>query len=133
VRGRRPKTTHVQGVVAQAEWKAIAGADLSGIYGAGSTVNTIIRLSETKPLTGASQGLHPSMAIKFLVDYDKSMNLFAMPNFEGTTSWDFFSQPMKSRVQRFEDTCHRETREMKMLEGNNRPYATSVIKPAKQF
>jgi len=73
------------------------------------------------------------MAIKFLVDNEKSMNLFGMPNFEGTKSWDFFSMPLKSRVDRFEDTCHRETRELKMLEGNNRPYATSVIKPAIQL
>lgn len=84
-------------------------------------------------MTEESVGLLPSIAIKFLVDNDKSMNLFAMPNLEGTTSWDFFSQALKSRVARFEDDCHRNTVEKKFLEGNNRPYATSVIKPAAQL
>ena len=34
-------------------------------------------------MTRESKGVHPSFAIKFLLDYHKSVNLFAMPNFTG--------------------------------------------------
>ena len=34
-------------------------------------------------MTNKSEGLLPSFAIKFLLDYEKSENLFGMPNFTG--------------------------------------------------
>jgi len=56
-----------------------------------------MRLSQTTNLTELSPGLFPSMALKFLRDNDESRNLFAMPNFVGTDSWDFFRHPLKNR------------------------------------
>ena len=81
----------------------------------------------------------PSFAIKFLLDYVKSDNLFGMPNFTGkyaddegneSASWDFFRGTFKNRVERFSDDCNRDAMEAKMIEGNNKPYATGVALPA---
>ena len=91
-------------------------------------------------MTSESEGLLPSFAIKFLLDGHRSENLFAMPNFTGKyknavtqeeySHWDFFHGTFKSRVEPFQDQCHIDSMERKFLEGNNRPYATSVVRPA---
>jgi len=65
-----------------------------------------MRLSQTTNLTELSPGLFPSMALKFLRDTDESMNLFAMPNFVGTDSWDFFRHPLKNRHLPFDEEEH---------------------------
>jgi hypothetical protein len=62
------------------------------------------------------------MAFKFLIDGIKSENLFAMANFtgedeDGNTSWDFFHRQMSNRVERFPDSCERDTVEKKLIEG----------------
>ena len=109
------------------------------MYEAGSH-HAIIRLSETRMLTEESTGLLPSMAIKFLIDYKKSENLFGMPNLTGLyedeetgemePSWDFFKAPMKNRVERFTDDCEVDSLEWKMAEANPFPYVTSIVRPA---
>jgi len=128
--------------VAKVEWRPISndeGITFSGMYEQGSQ-HAILRLSETRNLTEESDGLLPSMAIKFLIDNRKSENLFAMPNMTGLyenedteelePSWDFFKAPLKSRVDRPTDDCHIDTLERKLVEANSLPYATSVIRPA---
>ena len=83
----------------------------------------------------------PSFAIKFLVDYAHSENLFGMPNFTGKytdeetgdeySSWNFFEGTFKNRLDRLpDDGCHREALEAKMLEANKEPYTTAIIAPA---
>jgi hypothetical protein len=42
-------------------------------------------------LTEESTGLHPSLALKFLVDGKRSDNLFAMTGLKPTDSWDFLN------------------------------------------
>lgn len=49
---------------------------------------------------------------------------------EENSSWDFFHGTFKNRVEPFEDQCHIDSMERKFLEGNNRPYVTSVVRPA---
>jgi len=100
----RKKSTHTQGVVAQVEWKAVPN-NYSGIYSTGST-EVLIRLSQTTNLTADCKGLFPSLALKFLRDGDESENLFAMPNFTGTESWDFFEHTMRNRVEPFHKETH---------------------------
>lgn len=149
LRRNRKKTTHTQGLVAKIEWKPLNDPTtgkprFTGIYEEG-TETSIIRFSETKNLTKDSEGLLPSFAIKFLIDKHKSENLFAMPNMTGKykkiddngeevqySSWDFFHGTFKSRVAPFDesDTCNVRALEAKFLESNNRPYATSVSRPA---
>lgn len=134
MRGGRQKTTHTQGVVAKVRWEVVEGNDMgyTGIYENGSDF-AILRLSQTSNLIDSSPGLFPSMAIKFLISKVKSANLFAMPNFTGTESWDFFSQPLKSRVEPFdvsENPIEIETILKKNIEGSARPFATGVCKPA---
>ena len=139
----RKKSTHTQGLIAKIEWKPVRDPEtgatrFSGIYNEG-TETAILRLSQTINLTEKSEGLLPSFAIKFLLDYEKSENLFGMPNFTGkyadsegneTTSWDFFKGTFRNRVERFSDDCERDALEAKMIEGNNKPYATGVALPA---
>ena len=131
------KTTHTQGVVAKVEWRKYENGvtDYTGIYGSGSK-EVIMRLSETHELTPLSEGLVPGAAFKFLIDGKISENLVAMPNMtgvdeEGNRSWDFFHRPFQSRVERFTDKCELETKEKKLIEASNRPYATGVAQPAR--
>lgn len=122
--------------MAKVEWRKFdneQGIEYSGIYSTGSD-NVILRLSETNNLTEFSEGLLPGVALKFLLDGIKSENLLAMPNLtgideEGNGSWDFFHRPLKSRVERFTDSCELETKEKKMIEANTRPYATGISRP----
>jgi len=58
-----------------------------------------------------------------------------MPNMtglddNGEESWDFFHLPLKNRVERFSETCERDSLEKKMIEATEFPYATSVVFPA---
>ena len=129
----RLKINHTQGVVAKVKWVPVDnGMGYSGIYAEG-TKFAILRFSQTTNLTENSKGLFPSLAIKFLLDEDISLNLFGMPNFTGTESWDFFSQTFKSRVAPFTEEKHpiqKKTILQKNTEGDARPYATAVCNPA---
>ena len=137
LRKNRNKTTHTQGIIAKVEWRPYEneeGITFSGIYEHGSQ-HAIIRLSSTNNLAEDSKGILPSMAIKFLLSNRLSTNLFAMPNFtgkdeNGEESFNFFHRPLKSRVERFESACERDSVEKKLIEGSPVPYATSVVFPA---
>jgi hypothetical protein len=65
-----------------------------------------MRLSETANLSEYSTGLTPSIALKFLVDNDRSWDIFAMHNFTGTNSWDFHENPMSNAVPPFSPRDH---------------------------
>ena len=68
MRNNKLKTTHTQGVVAKVRWEVVDNnMGYTGIYASGSET-AIIRLSQTTILTQHSEGLFPSMAIKFLID-----------------------------------------------------------------
>ena len=98
----RVKVNHRQGVVGQIEWVSTGDHPYTGMYASGSDT-AIIRFSETTLLTPDSPGLLPSLAIKFLVDGTESKNLFGMPSFNSLESWDFFKEPMRSRVEPFSE------------------------------
>jgi hypothetical protein len=66
IKKNRPKTTHTQGLVAKVSWIPMTDK-YSGMY-AEQQDEVILRLSETQMLTDGSTGLHPSLALKFLVD-----------------------------------------------------------------
>lgn len=133
MRKTRLKTTHTQGVIGKVRWEVVDNdMGYTGIYENGSN-HAILRLSQTTNLIDSSPGLFPSMAIKFLISGQRSANLFAMPNFTGTESWDFFSETLKSRVEPFkvsENPIEIETILRKNIEGSARPFATGVCRPA---
>ena len=114
----RLKLVHTQGVHAQVKWTPIADTGYSGIQNEGSD-HVIMRLSETSMILEDSKGLKPSVAFKFLRDGVESDNIVAMPSFVGSTSWNFFKEPMLTRVSPFEDTntCEAVTIQKKLLEG----------------
>lgn len=115
----REKVTHVQGVVAKVAWEPVGDHGFTGIYAEGSD-QVILRLSQTSNLTKDSEGLHPSMALKFLYDGILSTNIVAMQRaFAPTDSWDFFKEPMSNRVNPFEEgSIVSETLGKKLNEGS---------------
>ena len=130
----RLKTTHTQGVVAKATWKPVGDAnEYTGFYKSESNHN-IIRFSQTTNLIENSQGLLPSFAMKFLVDGLKSQNIFGMPSFKETNSWDFFANDMKNRLEPFvpadengnNDQDLIDTIQAKLNEGTITPFSTAV-------
>jgi len=90
----------------------------------------IMRLSETNNLDETtSPGLLPSVAFKFLRDNDMSYNVFAMPSFVPTDSWNFFEYPFSNVVKPFDKDDHaieRMTVLKKMTEANQRPFGTGI-------
>jgi len=134
MRKRRQKVTHTQGVVARVEWEVVGDHGYTGIFGEGSD-HAIIRMSEASNIVEASTGLTPSMAIKFLVDGKKSVNLFAMPrSFSSTGSWDFFSEPISNRVDTFtaeEKPIEQQTLQKKMVESSTTPFKMALGKVAR--
>ena len=130
MRNRREKVSHRQGLVASFKWVPYE-PDVHGYTGFYEKVSTnnILRFSQTTNLTEKSEGLLPSVALKFLINGLKSENVFGMPSFHETTSWDFFASDMKSRVEPFDpekDFCLIETIQKKLIEGTNRPFSTGV-------
>merc|ERR1719192_1152246 len=90
----------------------------------------VMRLSETNNLDETtSPGLLPSVAFKFLRDDDMSYNVFGMPSFTPTGSWNFFEKPFKNVVDPFDVDDHhieRATVLKKMTEANQRPFGTAI-------
>ena len=121
--------THSQGVVARVKWVPYANdLNYTGIYDEGSD-HVILRLSQTDNLTSESNGLHPAAAIKFLRDGTFAENIVATPNLTGSSSWNFFHEPMKTRVEPFDENTHpikAATKQKKMVEASSRPFATAV-------
>lgn len=67
--------------------------------------------------------------MKFLRDGDEAENLFAMPNFTGTDSWDFFRHPLKNRAMPFDEETHATeiaTIQKKLVEASKRPFGTAI-------
>jgi len=59
------------------------------------------------------------MALKFLRDNDMSYNMFAMPSFKPTDSWNWFEYPLSNVVKPFseeDDKCEIRTQLKKMIE-----------------
>ena len=92
---------HSQGVVAQVAWEPVPGNPYSGVFATGYD-QVLMRLSQTSNLTHLSPGLLPSLALKFLKDGVYAENILAMPNMTGIKSWNFFEQPMRTRVPAFD-------------------------------
>jgi len=69
------------------------------------------------------------MALKFLRDNDMSYNIFAMPSFKATDSWNWFEYPMSNVVEPFskeDDKCEIRTQLKKMVEAHQRPFGTAI-------
>lgn len=133
----RLKTTHTQGMVAKASWVPMNQENwpqaYTGYYATESHDN-IIRFSQTINLTEISGGLLPSLAMKFLIDGTYSQNIFGMPSFHETSSWDFFDTNMKSRLDHFvpadengnNDQYLIDTIEVKLNTASKWPFTTAI-------
>ena len=134
IQRNRLKTTHTQGLVAKASWVPVANdGGYTGFYSQTSDHN-IIRFSQTVNLHEDSEGLLPSFALKFLIDGEKSQNIFGMPSFKETDSWDFFENNMKTRLEPFvpadengdNDQMLIDTIQKKLVEGTSWPFSTAI-------
>lgn len=89
----------------------------------------VLRLSETSNLHEDSEGLMPSLALKFLMDGTDSENIVAMPSFLNSGSWNFFEKPMSNRVDPFdqdENWCEAATIQRKLGETTAWPFDTGI-------
>lgn len=101
MRRKRNKVVHTQGVVAQVKFVPdSAGNQYPGLLGE-EYDKIILRFSQTTNLHEDSEGLLPSVALKFLRDGVTSTNMLAMPSFYDTDSWNFFESDMTTRVEPF--------------------------------
>ena len=91
--------------MAKVEWipNGTPTYEYTGLYEHGTDL-MILRLSETTNLLESSSGLLPSLALKYLIKGKRSQNLFGMPSFQVSDSWDFFAQDFSSRVAPFDET-----------------------------
>ena len=93
IKKNRFKMNHTQGLVAQVEWiptDESRAMGLTGMMGSGSDT-VVMRLSQALILDEeTSPGLLPSVAFKFLRDGNVSRNIFGMPSFTPTDSWNWF-------------------------------------------
>ena len=112
----RPKINHAQGVVGLVSWEDLGGHDYTGLFEGGSDLG-LIRMSEANfGLLPESNGLTPSIAIKFLRDGMESVNHLANVSFGPTDSFNFFANDFKSRIPIFENDCEKATIKKKFTE-----------------
>lgn len=127
----RLKITHRQGLVAKIRWVAeVTEYNYTGFYETGFE-HGYLRFSQTLPLFDDSTGLLPAVAIKALRDGARSQNVFGMPSFEPTSSWNFFDADMVNRVEPFDENNETEAMLLdtiieKLIAGDNQPFSTAV-------
>ena len=126
----RLKVTHRQGLVAQIIWTPVDGHGYTGFYETGFE-HGYIRFSQTLPLLETSTGLLPSVAVKALRDGARSQNIFGMPSFHPTESWNFFNTDLINRVEPFDETDEvdkmlLDTIIEKLITGDNQPFSTAI-------
>ena len=98
----RPKINHSQGVVGLVSWEDLGNHDYTGLYEGGSDYG-LIRMSEGNFLLPEAPGLTPSFGLKFLRDGMESSNHVTNVSFEPTTSFNFFENDFRSRIESFQD------------------------------
>lgn len=103
----RPKVNHATGVVAKVRWKPMAPSVYTGMFGSESTA--LLRMSEANFDLPETQGLTPSLAIKFTRDGIRSVNLLANVSFEPKPSFNFFANDFRINIPLFTDACAVET------------------------
>lgn len=89
----RQKVLHEFGTVVAVRFNAIKSAlGLSGIFSFGSQYG-LLRLSlAVKPKQKSEIKFTPGIALKFFVDADDSVNIFALPSLDGISTTDLFSE-----------------------------------------
>ena len=104
----RAKLLHQQGLVAQARFIAEIDSPYTGVFEGAE--NVLIRMSQAEVIVDdLTEGLNPSIALKFLRDGRNSANQFGMVSFEGTRSWNWFENPFMTHLPQFEEECLPET------------------------
>ena len=104
--------------------------NLTAIYESGSDT-VLMRISETANLFEDSDGLTPSIALKFLIDGQESYNIFGMQALTASGDWNFFDPNLSNRLPPLDTSVEAgyitdQTLRKKMVEGNQRPLAVGI-------
>lgn len=121
----REKYNHAQGIVGRISWEDLGSHTYTGMYDGGSDLG-LIRFSEGNFLLPETTGLTPTMAMKFPRDGRTSVNHLANTSFEPSSSWNFFANPFRSRVDFFKDPMNQESVQKKFLEQTSRPQSLGL-------
>lgn len=119
---------HSQGLVAKVKYVPTEDNFYTGILGSGSDT-VLMRFSESGFLHEESEGLTPSVAFKFLKDGVESDNVVAQHSFKNSGSWNFFKNPLKTRVLPFDeldDGLWIDTVEQKFFDATNKPFFMGI-------
>ena len=88
-------------------------------------------MSESNFLIDEASGLAPSLAIKFLRDGMRSVNVLANVGFESTSSWNFMSSDFRARIDLHENECAASTIERKFANVQLRPQSLGLAEISK--
>ena len=83
--GRKKKLTHTKGIHGSVKYVPVEGNRYTGLFASGVDY-AVMRMSDAGFLADNitdTPAFTPSVAIKLLIDYQKSKNLFAQFNFDG--------------------------------------------------
>ena len=91
----------------------------------------LMRLSQASNLSEHSDGLTPSIALKWLVDGWWSQNLLAMEKFTSSGQWNFLGPRLTTRLPAFDTSTETgyildQTLRKKLTDRTHRPFALAV-------
>lgn len=117
----RPKMVHQQGVVASVRYKSLENHEYTGLF-KGANYG-IMRLSDSGILVDGYEESNPSVALKFMIDYEQSENLVFMIDWNNQQTRHFFPKDddgyklFTTHPEPFigSDYCNQETILRKML------------------
>jgi len=98
----------------------------------------LLRLSQTSNLTedAPPNGLHPSIALKFLVDGEAATNIVAMQAMVASGDWNFLGPVLTNRLKGFDTSVQPgyisdQTLRKKIIEATRSPFSMGIGGPGK--
>jgi hypothetical protein len=130
----RSKTAHQIGTIATAVWVPVGDHSYTGMFAEGAEYG-FMRLSDSGFIieSAAEKDCNPSMALKWLVDDEASVDLVFAIDWNNTPGWDFFplddagsqAKPFTNHPNPIDstDTCERVTQASKLHEATGNAFS----------
>ena len=103
--GRKKKLTHTKGIHGAVKYVPKPGNPYTGLFASGVDY-AVMRMSDAGFLADNiidTPAFTPSVAIKMLINNQRSKNLFAQFNFDGVSDPYFFANDMSTHMQKSEN------------------------------